>query len=175
MSMSERQRRPAAGEAAPYYFKYIDKIADADVLGALRSQLEETPASLAGVSEERSLHRYEPGKWTMRQVVNHVNDVERLFLFRAFWFARGFDSPLPSFDEKASAESAGANDVAWARHVGEMRAIRLSTLSFFENLPAEAWSRSGVASENPFTVRACAFIVAGHAAHHLAILEERYL
>ncbi|HKC24378.1 MAG TPA: DinB family protein [Thermoanaerobaculia bacterium] len=141
----------------------------------MRSQLAETPAFLARVSEERSLHRYEPGKWTMRQVVNHVNDVERLFLFRAFWFARGFDSPLPSFDEKTGAESAGANDVAWTRHVEELRAIRLSTLSFFENLPEEAWSRSGVASENPFTVRACAYIVAGRAAHHLAILEERYL
>lgn len=167
--------RPDRNEAAPYYFNYIDRIASEDILGVLASQLDETLGLLAGVSEERSLHRYGPDKWSIRQVLNHVSDTERVFLFRAFWFGRGFDTPLPSFEEKISAETARADDLPWDRHLEEFRGVRLSTLAFFRNLPAEAWTRSGIASGNPFTVRALAYLAAGHLAHHVAILQERYL
>jgi hypothetical protein len=166
---------PERNEAAPYYFKYIDRISSNDIVGLLETQADETLAFLPDISEEKSLHRYAPGKWSMRQVLSHVNDVERLFVFRAFWFARGFDSPLPSYDEKASAGAARADEFSWASHVEEFRGIRLGTLAFFRNLPAEAWMRSGIASGNPFTVRAVAYIVAGHVVHHTAILQERYL
>jgi hypothetical protein len=162
-------------EAAPYYFKYIDRVQSDDVVGVLAAQLDETLAFLQGIDEEKSLHRYAPDKWSIRQVLNHVSDVERVFLSRAFWFARGFDSPLPSFDETISAGAARADEISWARHVEEFRGTRLATLTFFRNLPAEAWMRSGIASDNSFTVRALAYIVAGHAAHHVAILRERYL
>jgi DinB superfamily len=167
--------RPGHDEAAPYYFRYIDRIQSDDVLGVLEAQWEEIPALLRDVTEERSLYRYAPEKWSFRQVLNHVSDTERLFLFRAFWFARGFDSPLPSFDEKVSADGARADEVSWARHLEEFRGARLATVTFFRNLPAEAWMRSGVASDLPFTVRALAYLAAGHAAHHMAILQERYL
>jgi DinB family protein len=167
--------RPEPTEAAPYYFTYIDRIQSDDVLGVLASQLDETLALLAGISEKGSLHRYAPDKWSLRQLLNHVNDTERVFLFRAFWFARGFDGPLPSFDEKVSAGAAQADEVSWARHVEELRIVRLSTLTFFRNLPAAAWMRSGIASDKPVTVRALAYIAAGHVAHHVAILRERYL
>jgi DinB family protein len=167
--------RPERSEAAPYYFRYIDRIADDNIVGVLQTQLEETSALLLGVSEERSLHRYAPEKWSIRQVLSHVNDTERVFVSRAFWFARGFDSPLPSFDQDVSAAAARADEVSWASHVEEFRAIRLATLAFFRDLPVEAWSRSGIASGNPFSVRALAFITAGHASHHAAILQERYL
>lgn len=166
---------PEPHEAAPYYFKYIDQVQNEDVLAVLESQLEETLALLSGISEERSLHRYGPEKWSFREVINHVNDCERLFVFRAFWFARGFDSALPSFDEKISAAAARADELPWARHVEELRVVRLATLAFFRNLPADAWTRSGTASEMPFTVNALAWLAAGHLAHHLAILRERYL
>jgi uncharacterized damage-inducible protein DinB len=166
---------PESSEAAPYYFNYINRVPGDDVVGALAIQLEETLAFLSGIDEEKSLYRYAPDKWSLRQVLNHVSDTERVFLFRAFWFARGFDSPLPGFDEKVSAGSARADEISWARHVEEFRTARLATLSFFRNLPAEAWMRSGIASDNPFTVRAVAYIVAGHTAHHVAILQERYL
>ena len=166
---------PEPHEAAPYYFKYIDQVQGEDVLAVLESQLDETLALLADISEERSLYRYGPDKWSFREVINHVNDCERLFMSRAFWFARGFDSPLPSFDEKVSAAAARADELPWASHVEEFRAVRLSTLAFFRNLPSEAWRRSGTASEMPFTVNALAWLVAGHLAHHLAILRERYL
>lgn len=167
--------RPRAGEADAYYFRYIDRVSGDDPLAVLEPQLEETVAFLSPISEERSLHRYGADKWTMRQVVNHVNDCERLFLLRAFWFARGFDSPLPSFDQHTAADAARADAFPWASHVEEFRRIRLATLSFFRNLPAEAWMRRGIASDLPFTVRALAWIAAGHLDHHLAILRERYI
>ncbi|HVF61555.1 MAG TPA: DinB family protein [Thermoanaerobaculia bacterium] len=167
--------RPGPAEAAPYYFTYIDRVESDDVLGVLAAQLDEIPAFLAGIGEEKSRHRYAPGKWSIRQVLSHVSDTERVFLFRAFWFARGFDAPLPSFDEKVAADAAAADEVSWTRHIEEFRTARQATLSFFRNLPADAWLRRGIASDNPFTVRASAYILAGHAAHHVAILQERYL
>jgi hypothetical protein len=166
---------PEPHEAAPYYFKYIDQVPDGDIVEILQGQLDETLSLLSGISEERSLHRYAPDKWSFREVINHINDCERLFLFRAFWFARGFDTPLPSFDEKISAAAARADELPWASHVEEFRGTRLSTLAFFRNLPAEAWMRSGTASEMPFTVNALAWLAAGHLTHHLTILRERYL
>jgi hypothetical protein len=107
-------------------------------------------------------------------VLGHLNDTERLFVARAFWFARGFDAALPSFDQNIAMRASGADERSWASHVDEFRAIRGATLVLFEQLPAEAWLRRGVASDNPFTVRALAFIAAGHVVHHTTILRERY-
>jgi hypothetical protein len=168
-------QRPERDEAAPYYFRYIDRVGNGDIVGVLRAQLEETLAFFHGISEEKSLHRYQPEKWSIRQVVNHVNDTERIFVSRALWFARGFDSPLPSYDQDIAAAGARADEVSWAGHVEEFRGVRLATLAFFRNLPADSWSRRGVASGNPFSVMALAYIVAGHTSHHAAILQERYL
>jgi DinB superfamily len=165
---------PKRDEAVPYYYRYIDRVEGEDILGVLEAQREEALATLRGFSEERSLHRYAPEKWSVRQVLSHVNDCERLFVFRAMWFARGFESPLPSFDQEIAATGAEADAIPWARHVEEFRGIRLATESFFRNLPAEAWSRRGIASDNPFTVRALAYIAAGHLVHHLTLLRERY-
>jgi uncharacterized damage-inducible protein DinB len=167
--------RPERAETAPYYHGYIDRIASDDVLQALETQIGEATAFLESITEQKSRHRYAPDKWSIRQVLNHVNDAERVFAFRAFWFARGFDTALASFDEKPSAAAARADEFSWASHVEEFRAIRQGTLAFFRNLPPEAWMRKGTASGNPFTVKALAYIVAGHTAHHSAVLRERYL
>jgi hypothetical protein len=169
------QGRPEPNEAASYYYGYINHITSDDIVIVLETQLEETLAFLSGISEDKSLHRYAPDKWSMRQLVSHVNDTERVFLFRALWFARGFPDPLPSYDQNVAVEAADADSVLWANHMDEFRSIRLSTLSFFQNLPEAAWLRSGIASDNSFTVRALAYIIAGHVAHHMAILRERYL
>jgi len=166
---------PGRDEAAPYYFTYIDRIASADVVGVLESQLQEVPSILESISEEKSLYRYAPEKWSIREVLNHVSDTERAFAFRALWFGRGFSDPLASFDQNVAATGARADDYSWASHVADFRDVRRATLSFFRNLPAEAWSRKGVASGNSVTVRALAYIIAGHLSHHLAILQERYL
>jgi uncharacterized damage-inducible protein DinB len=167
--------RPKTTEAASYYFKYIDLITSDEIVPTIESQMNETLQFLSGISEEQSLHSYAPGKWTIREVLNHVNDGERLFSGRAFWFARGFTDPLPSFDQDVAVQMAHANNTSWAELVEEFKNLRLGTISFFRNLPEEAWSRSGVASDNPVTVRALAYIIAGHVAHHANVLKEKYL
>jgi DinB family protein len=166
---------PDRTEAAEYYFTYIDQVPGGDIYEILRAQSAETCDLLKGIADDRSLYRYAPDKWSIRQVVSHVNDCERLFVFRALWFARGFDSPLPSFDQNVAVSTAGADERPLSSHVDEFRAVRAATLAFFETLPASAWARRGVASGNPFTVRALAYITAGHVTHHSTILRKRYL
>jgi hypothetical protein len=166
---------PDRTEAPPYYFRYIDRITTGDVVAELASQREEALELFSGISEEQSLRRYAPDKWSVRQVLNPVSDTERLFVCRAFWFARGFDSPLPSFDQNVSSAAARADDIPWSKNVEEFDDVRRSTLDLFRNLPKDAWMRRGIASDNPFTVRALAYIAAGHLSHHVAILREKYL
>jgi len=166
---------PDHTEAGEYYFLYINQVAGADALGTLQTQATETPAFLRGISEEQSGHRYAPDKWTIRQVVSHINDTERLFVFRAFWFARGLQEPLPSFDQDIAIAHAAADQRSLRSHIDEFDAVRAATLRLFQELPPEAWARRGTASGNPFTVRALAYIAAGHVAHHMAILRDKYL
>jgi uncharacterized damage-inducible protein DinB len=166
--------RPEHTEAAPYYFTYINQVTGHDAVGTIENQLEESLTFFSGISEEKSLYRYAPGKWSIRQVLNHVTDTERAFAFRALWFARGFETPLPSYDQNIAASGAKADLVAWSAHVEEFRRVRLSTISLFANIPYEAWTRSGIASDNLFTVRALAYIIAGHLVHHIGVLRERY-
>ena len=167
--------RPDHTEAAEYYFNYIDRVPDGDILDTLARQRTETLALLRGVSDEQSLQRYAPGKWTIREVLGHLNDTERVFAFRALWFARGFDSPLPSFDQDVAVPASGADTRSWASHLDEFSAVRDATLTLFRYLPSEAWSRRGTASGKPFSVRALAWLAAGHETHHTTILRERYL
>ena len=166
---------PDRTEAADYYFTYIDQVGDGDIRQILEAQSGEALAFLRGISDERARHRYAPGKWSIRQVVSHLNDTERAFAFRALWFARGFDSPLPSFDQNIAIAGAGADSRSWESHLQEFDAVRAATLALFRNLPEEAWSRQGIASGNTFSVRALAYIAAGHVTHHLRIVRERYL
>jgi hypothetical protein len=167
--------RPEKQEAAAYYFTYIDQVDGADAEASLANQLEDSAALFVGISEEKSLYRYAPEKWSIRQVLNHISDTERAFAFRALWFARTFDTPLPSYDQHIAASGAEADRISWAAHVEEFRRVRLSTISLFGNMPSEAWIRSGIASDNRFSVRAMAYIIVGHFAHHVKILRDRYL
>ncbi|MEO6829877.1 MAG: DinB family protein [Acidobacteriaceae bacterium] len=166
--------RPQNSEAAPPYFTYIDQVADGDIVAILDGQIENALAGLSAVSEERSLNRYASGKWSMREMLNHITDTERVFSFRTLWFARGLTGPLPGFDQNIGVAGAGADAISWSAHIEEFRRVRLATVALFGNLSPEAWSRSGTADGNLFTVRAIAYILAGHMAHHLAILRERY-
>lgn len=168
-------RKPQADEAAEYYFPYINLVPTDDVVSFLNEQLKQTMPFLESISDEKSRHSYAPDKWTIRQLWNHVNDGERVFVHRALWFARGFTDPLPSFDQEVAVAGAGANETPWAQLVEEFRTVRLGTLSFFLNLPSEAWFKTGIASDNSFTVNALAYIIAGHVAHHTNVLKERYL
>jgi uncharacterized damage-inducible protein DinB len=167
--------RPQVNEAAEYYSRYIDLVPNDDIVQKLKSQLDETNEFLAGISDDQSLRSYAPEKWTIRQVMNHVNDTERVFMNRAFWFARGFGDALPSFDQDVCVAAAAANNMSWQGLKDEFTNVRKATISFFENLSPEAWMRTGIASDNPFTVNALAYIIAGHVAHHQSVITERYL
>ncbi|HXT68983.1 MAG TPA: DinB family protein [Vicinamibacterales bacterium] len=166
--------RPDEHEAAEYYVKYIDQVPSGDIRQVLASQAVDILPLFDGISEEHSGHRYAPDKWSIKQVLSHINDTERLFTMRAMWFARALPEPQPSFDQDVAIANAGADNRTWASHLAEFKAIRSSTLALFDGLPDEAWSRRGVASGHEVTVRALAFIAAGHVAHHARILRERY-
>ena len=166
--------RPAADEAGDFHFRYINQVPDGDIREILQRQLTAALAVFDQIGDERSRYRYAPGKWSIREVVAHMSDTERVFAYRALWFARGFDTALPGFDENVAAATAGAHERTWRSLVSEFQDVRHATTSLFQSLPPEAWSRRGVASNHPITVRALAFVAVGHVAHHLTILRERY-
>ena len=167
--------RPTPDEADSYFFTYIQKVTGEDPLRAIENQLDQYSPWLRRISEEKSLHRYAPGKWSMKQVLNHISDTERTFAFRALWFARGFTDPLPGIDQLVAADGAQADKIPWSAHVEEFTRVRVGTISLDRNLPKEAWMRKGIASGFPFTVRSLAFIIPGHVEHHCRILKEKYL
>lgn len=167
--------RPERTEAADYYFTYIDLVPDGDICELLEAQISEVTRLLGQVSPERVDYRYAPDKWSIREVLGHLIDTERLFVLRAFWFARGFDTALPSFDQHVAVQHAGSGERPWQSLVDEFLSLRRSTVLFFRHLPPEAWLRRGIASDNPFSVRALAYMGVGHVTHHANILRERYL
>lgn len=167
--------RPERSEAAEYYFHYIDLVPDGDIVRTLASQRDEAMAYLERIPEGRAGYRYADDKWTLRDVVGHLNDTERLFAARAFWFARGFDTPLPSFDQNVAISTGGFGARTWRSLIDEFAAVRDASITFFAGLPEAAWERRGIASGNPFTVRALAYLIAGHVTHHVRIVDERYL
>jgi hypothetical protein len=167
--------RPHESEAAPFYRTYIDEVPGDDPIIVMHSQLEEVEIIFGAISEAGSLYRYAPDKWSIRQLLSHVTDTERAFAFRALWFARGFDAPLPSYDQNIAAAAAEADRIPWNAHIDEFRNVRLATVSLFRNLSSDAWLHAGIASDNRFTVRALAYIIPGHVAYHIRILRERYL
>ncbi|MGH9162338.1 MAG: DinB family protein [Vicinamibacteraceae bacterium] len=166
---------PDATEASEYYFQYINLVPREDVRFVLAAQQRAMQELFRTISDEQSTHRYAADKWSIRQVVGHLNDCERVFTFRALWFARGFDSPLPSFNQDVAAQRDASAHRLWSSLIEEFHHIRASTISFFTDLPPEAWSKRGIANEHEFTVRALAHIIAGHVNHHATILSDRYL
>jgi uncharacterized damage-inducible protein DinB len=167
--------RPNLDEAAPYYSTYINQAPGEDPLVSLNLQLEQSSVMLRSITEEQSLRQYAPGKWSLRQVLNHITDTERAFCFRTLWFARGFQDPLPGYDQNIAAVGAEADLISWTAHIEEFQRVRLATVSLVESLPAGSWLKTGVASGNKFTVRSLVWIISGHAAHHLQIMQDRYL
>jgi len=166
--------RPGAGEFAPSFEGYIRLVPGDDVIAALVGQGEALRATLAAIPEAKAGHRYAEGKWSVREVLGHIIDSERVFGYRALAFARGEQAALPSFDENAYAREAGHDAAPLLELVEEFAFLRASHVHMLRHFPEDAWTRSGTASGKPVTVRALAFIIAGHAAHHLELLHERY-
>lgn len=168
---------PAAdgGEFLPYYGKYIALVPAGDVLATLEQQLADTVAVVDALGDARAAHRYAPGKWSVRQVLGHTLDTERIFTFRALAAARGETAALPPFDENAYVEAADFDARSLGSLLGEWTAVRRETLALFRNLGAAALARRVVANGAPMSARAVAWIVAGHELHHREILRTRYL
>ena len=168
-------RRPEPHEFAEYYVTYVGKVPDGPVVEFLENQRVEALDFLASIPETFEQHRYAPEKWSIREVIGHVADSERMFAMRALAFARKDGGPFPSFDENAYGAASNAHDRSLEELAAELDAIRRATVLLFDGFSPNAWSRSGIASEVEFTVRSLAWIIGGHAAHHFDVIRERYL
>ena len=158
----------------PNFQRYVDLVTEKDLPDAFDKQARSTSALLHSISEDKASFRYAPGKWSIKQVVGHMNDCERVFAYRAMAFARGEKKPLPGFDENPYAE-AGEFDRLPMRHLADAyEAGRRSSVLLFRGLSDAAWQRAGTASEVPLTVRDLARITLGHERHHLNVLREKY-
>jgi hypothetical protein len=167
--------RPEASEHNPYYARYIAMVPEDDGVQALENQLVEGLALFRAIPEAKGEHRYAPGKWTVKEVIGHVIDAERVFAFRAMCFARSDRTELPGFDENAYVPAGDFGRRTLADLANEWELVRRSNLAMFRGFGAGAWTRRGVANGSPISVRALAFIIAGHTRHHATILRERYL
>jgi DinB family protein len=166
--------RPSANEYAPHYHTYVSLVTTDDVLGALDSQRLQTSQLLAARSERDGNFRYAPGKWSVKEVIGHLSDAERIFSYRALRIARGDATPLATFDQDDYIRSGNFGERTLADLSQEFSLVRAASIALFGSLADEAWARRGVASEKEVTVRAMAYIIAGHELHHRNILAERY-
>lgn len=173
--MNDLRQRPASDEYFSYYDRYIARVPDGDIVATLRSQFEGTVALLRSLPSALHDYAYGDGKWTVKEVVGHVADTERVMSHRALRFGRADRTPLPSFDENEWMPPAEFGTRSLESVLAELAAVRQATLALFANLPAAAWERDGEASGHRVTVRALAWIIAGHETHHVDILRKRYL
>lgn len=167
--------RPDLTKVPDYYHKYIDQVKEDDLMSALENQAKAFQKLLAGIPKNRRSYRYAEGKWTVKEVVQHIIDAERVFAYRALCFARKDSTPLPSFDENTYADNCKAENRKWKDLVKEFNAVRLSTILLYRSLDEEQLNSSGTASGKPVYVEGIGFIIAGHVDHHARILKEKYL
>jgi uncharacterized damage-inducible protein DinB len=166
--------RPEPGEYAPYYEKYISLIVGTDILGTLDEQRRQTLLLLCGRDEAEGDFRYALDKWTAKEVLGHVCDTERVFAYRAMRIARGDRTPMEGFEQDDYERNGPFARAPLAEVIDDYIAVRRATLTLLRNLEEGAWTRSGVANKNEVSVRALAYMIAGHEVHHRRILEEKY-
>ncbi|MDG3004961.1 DinB family protein [Paludisphaera mucosa] len=164
---------PKPDESMSHFGDYIALVPEDDVLPALRSELAATLASLSGLDDAEAMRRHPPYTWSIKEVVAHLIDAERVFGYRALRFARSDATPLPGFDENLYAQTSGADARPLADLLDEFEALRRSHVRFFEGLSPEAWDRRGVASDATISVRALAYVIVGHERHHATIVRRR--
>ena len=167
--------RPAPTEYAAYYERYIKLVPTDDLVSFMRDQVSVVVSAISPVPEERGSFRYAPDKWTLKEVLGHVSDTERVFQYRALSIARRDPAALPGFDQDVWNPNGGFNDCTLVSLLEQWKLVRLSHLAFLESLPKDASMRMGRASDNPCSVRALSYIAAGHVAYHLTIVREKYL
>ncbi len=167
--------KPQTGEYAPYFGRYISLVPEGDLLATLETQGTRTLSVLRGLSESDGDFCYEPGKWSIKQMVGHMNDTERVFAYRLLCAARNDRSPLPSFEQDGYVQFGGFAGRTLANLVEELAAIRKTTLCLLRGLEDSAWTRQGIVNQLEVSVRAIGYMIAGHELHHQGILRERYL
>lgn len=172
--MPARAQRPDATEHDPYYLGYISRTPDGDLVQTLRTQIVDVERVFRHLPEERAAYTYAAGKWTLREVLGHLIDAERVFSYRAAHFSRGDTAPLPSFDQDAWLPAGDYERRPMTDVLDEWVAVRHATVAFAEALPEAGWTRRGVASERPFSVRSALWIIPGHVAYHLEHIERVY-
>ena len=168
-------RRPGRAEIAEFYRGYVELVPEGDVLQELERGSQELRALLEPIGEERAQHRYAAGKWSIKEIVGHLADGERVFSYRALRMARGDETPLPSFDQDAFVARAGSDQRQLADLLAELEHLRAASVLLFRGLAPEAWERRGTASGVSFVVCAFPWILRGHELHHRKVLAERYL
>ena len=175
MTTKWRTEKPSADEHAPFYAGYIAEAPGADVLGALEQQATEIPAFVRGIPGAKGDHRYAEGKWSVKDVVLHICDAERVFSYRLLRISRNDQTDLPGFDENLFVMNAGAGSHTLAQLADQFAAVRRSTLALLAPMQDDQMTRRGTANGNPISARAIAWILAGHADHHVRVIRERYL
>lgn len=166
--------RPAHDEYSQPFARYVERVPDGALVAQLERQASDTASVLGALSEERAAHRYAPGKWSVKEIVGHLADAERVFSYRLLRFARKDPTPLPGFDENPYVEAAEFDRRTLADLLAELAAVRDATLRLLRGLPADASARRGVASGGTLSVRALAYVIAGHELHHREVLKTRY-
>jgi DinB superfamily len=167
--------RPDSTEYAPYFDRYISLVPEGEIAVTLGKQIESTLSLIRGLSKAQGDLRYAPGKWSVKEVIGHLIDAERIFAYRALRFARNDATPLPGFDENSFVANACFGSLALADLADEFEHTRKSNVYLFKQLDGDSWLRRGAASDNEISVRAIAYILAGHELHHVGILRSRYL
>lgn len=167
--------KPNSDEYAPYYQQYVALLPDADIVATLGTLLESTRALLAGIDETQAGGRYAPGKWSIKELVGHLIDGERVFAYRALRFARNDQTPLAGFEQDDYVSNGSFDSRTLADLAEEFEHLRRSNIHFFQGLSDAAWERRGSANDSAVSVRALAHIIAGHEVHHVEILKTRYL
>ncbi len=162
--------------AYPAYFQtYVDLVPPGDILDTLAFQVQETEQYLRSVGEEKSRHRYQPDRWSIREIVGHLADAERVFCYRALTFARGDSTPLPGFEQDDWVAGSGADSRSLEELTAEFRLVRAATVALFAGMDEESLQRSGTANDNRMVVAAVPFVIAGHELHHRRVIQDRYL
>lgn len=169
------KQRPEAGEYTPYYIDYINPVPDGDIVKTLKYEVEETIELVNHLTEKQTQFKYAPNKWTIKEVLGHMADTERIMSYRILCIARGDALPLPGFEEDLYVQNASFNNQSLVELLEQLRSVRQSTVSLLKGLNQEAWLRRGIANHADVTVRAIAWIIAGHERHHREILQERYM
>lgn len=167
--------RPEHEEATSYFFRYIDQVEGNDALSALQQQYFTALNFYKDLPSEKWDYRYEEGKWSIKQLLLHVLDAERIFAYRALRIARGDKTPMAGFNENNYADISGADQRSALSLIEEYKTVRLATYSLFENLPKDQLNNLGMANDASVSCRALAWMIAGHEKHHLTIIRERYL